>query len=322
MWIWLPDRVEGGNVGAIVARATAAGLTHVYVRTGSSRQGIENVGFLEALLPAAHAAGFLDNRCDFHNLPAIGGDVDSAEAAIEFRTARGHRIDGFVPDIETGAEGTNLSVESAAAYAQQLRAAVGAHYPLIACVPFPSARRIASFPYAAILPSYDAVAPMTYWLNRQPDTDAVAAVSWLSQFGKPVIPVGQAYDGGPEGGRPGPPPPEEIARFLDAAEAAGATGASFWSWQHATPEIWGAIAAAGEFTLPVDVPLNGAQVHAVQAELRSLGYWAPPTSTWDADTVRALQVFQIDVGLYPSGRFDAATRARLIGPMAPRILRR
>jgi hypothetical protein len=320
MWIWMPERADGGDPAAIVARARAVGLTHVYVRTGSSRQGLEATEFLEALLPVAHEAGLRVYGWDFPYLEDIPGDIERAMGAINFRTTTGHRIDGFVPDIETGAEGTNLTAEGAAAYSQQLRAAVGEDYPLIACLPNPSPRRIETFPYAAIVPHFDAVAPMVYWLNRQPDTDVAHAVSWLSQFGKPVIPVGQAYDGGPEGGRAGPPPPEEILRFLDAGEQAGATGASFWSWQHATPEIWEAIRVAGEFTIPVvDTTLVGPQLVAIQTQLTSMGYWAPPTGEWDEQTIHAVTVFQIDLGLPPTGALDPTTRAGLIGPLAPPV---
>jgi hypothetical protein len=319
MWIWLPERTLDGDADLIVERAVSAGLTHLYVRTGSSRQGFENTDFLERLLPVAHGAGLRVYGWDFPYLEDVAGDIERAMTAITFRTTTGHRIDGFVPDIETGAEGTNLSAEAAGAYSAGLRAEVGEDYPLVACVPHPSPRRIESFPYAAIIPHYDAVAPMVYWLNRQPDTDAAHAVTWLSQFNRPVIPVGQAYDGGPEGGRPGPPPPDEIRRFLAAAERYGATGASFWSYQHATPEIWTAISEAPELTLPANTPLQRTQIHAVQTQLRAMGYWAPPTGQWDAETVRGLTVFQIDRGLTPTGQFDAVTRGELLGPLAPPV---
>lgn len=321
MWIWLPDRADGGDPAAIVARATSVGLTHLYVRTGSSRQGFEATAFLEALLPVAHDAGLRVYGWDFPYLEDIAGDIQRALTAVNYRTAGGHRIDGFVPDIETGAEGTNLTAESAGAYSQQLRAAVGEDYPLVACVPHPSPQRQVTFPYDAIVPYFDAVAPMSYWLNRQPEADAQLAVSWLrSRFDKPVIPIGQAYDGAPEGGRPGPPPADEINRFIRAAEAAGATGVSFWSWQHATQEIWDAIAAAPELTVPVeDTPLDREQVVAVQTQLSSMGYWAPRTGAWDQQSVHATRVFQIEVGLVPTGVLDAVTRARLLGPLAPPV---
>jgi len=320
MWIWMPSRAEGGDPRAIVARAQAVGLTHIYVRTGSSRQGFEGAAFLEVLLPLAHDAGIRVYGWDFPYLEDVGGDVERALTAINFRTTGGHRIDGFVPDIETNSEGTNISAETASAYSQLLRAAVGVDYPLIACVPHPSPARIGSFPYAAMLSHYDAVAPMSYWLNRQPDTDAAQAVTWLSQFGKPVIPVGQAYDGAPEGGRPGPPPADEIHRFIASAERYGATGVSFWSWQHATQEIWDAIASAPELTVPLTRDeLDDDQLRAVQTQLSSMSYWAPPTGQWDEQTIRAVKAFQIELGLLPTGQLDIATRTALLGPLAPPI---
>ncbi len=98
--------------------------------------------------------------------------------------------------------------------------------------------------------SFDAIAPMVYWLNRQPDTDVAGALRDLAQYGKPVFPVGQAYDGAPEGGRAGVPPPEELWRFMRFAEANGAQGVSFWSWQAANAKAWAAITEAEEFRTP------------------------------------------------------------------------
>lgn len=201
MWLWQPEMVEGGNVVAIVERAMSAGLTHLYVRTGSSWQGFHGAAFLDQLLGPAHAAGLRVYGWDFPNLADVGADVSRAVTAIGYVTPDGQRIDGFVPDIETASEGTHLSAESAAAYGSGLRSAVGAGYPLIVCVPRPSEGMInGRFPYAEVVAPFDAIAPMVYWLNRQPDTDVAGALAYLAQFGKPVIPVGQAYDGGPEGG--------------------------------------------------------------------------------------------------------------------------
>jgi hypothetical protein len=255
---------------------------------------------------------------DFPYLDDWQADVNRALAAIGYRTPSGHRIDGFVPDIESQAEGTNLTAEAAVAYSSSLRNALGPAYPLIICVPRPSDHSIASYPYAAVIPYYDAVAPMVYWLNRQPDTDVIGAVQWLGQFGKPVLPVGQAYDGGPEGGRPGPVPAGEIQRFLAAAESVGVTGASFWSYQHATQEIWDAIGAAPEVALPpVGVPLVGAEVVAVQTQLGSLGYPVGITAVWDQPTIDAIRLLQTDLGMAPTGELDAGARSALLGPLAP-----
>jgi hypothetical protein len=57
MWIYVAEQAEGGNPDAIVARATATGLTHLYVRTGTLKGGFMAADFLNRLLPKAHAAG-------------------------------------------------------------------------------------------------------------------------------------------------------------------------------------------------------------------------------------------------------------------------
>ncbi|CAN5711995.1 hypothetical protein BH24ACT3_BH24ACT3_03500 [soil metagenome] len=249
MWMWLPERIEGNDVSTMIARAEVVGLTHLYVRTGSSRQGFYAAEFLDRILPAAHAAGIRVYGWDFPYFDEVGADINRAVAAIDHTTPGGHRLDGFSPDIETPSEGTNLTVENAVAYSVGLRRAVGADYPLIVTVPRPSAIMIAGrYPYDAVVEPYDAIAPMVYWLNRQPDADVAGALQWLSRYGKPILPIGQAYDGAPEGGRPGPPPADEIRRFLSTAQQHGASAVSFWSWQHASQEIWDTYAATPEFT--------------------------------------------------------------------------
>ena len=248
MWIYEPDKTEGGNVHAIVAKAKAVGLSHLYVRTGSSWDGFYAGAFLDQLLPVAHEADLLVYGWDFPRLIDWQADVERAKAAIDHRTPDKHRIDGFSADIETRSEGTHITGEAAAAYGASLREAVGGNFPLIATVPRPSRQQ--NYPYAEVVASFDAIAPMVYWLNRQPDTDVAGALRDLAQFGKPVFPVGQAYDGAPEGGRAGVPPPEELWRFMAAGEAGGAQGVSFWSWQAANARAWSAIAEASEFRRP------------------------------------------------------------------------
>ena len=248
MWIWEPAKTEGGDVGAIVARAKAVGLTHLYVRTGSSWDGFDGGPFLDRLVPAAHAAGLRVYGWDFPRLISVPDDVARAKEAVQHRTPGKQRIDGFAADIETRSEGTEISAQAATAYGQALRAAVGANFPLIATVPRPSPQ--ISYPFAEVVASFDAIAPMVYWLNRQPDTDVTGALRDLAAYGKPVFPVGQAFDGRPEGGRPGVPPPDEIWRFMRFGQANGAQGVSFWSWQAADQRAWNAIAEAEEFRPP------------------------------------------------------------------------
>ena len=78
----MPDQVEGGDANAIVARAKATGLTHLYVRTGSSVDGFYAAPFLDTLLPVAHAGGLKIIGWDFPYFADIGVDISRAVAAI------------------------------------------------------------------------------------------------------------------------------------------------------------------------------------------------------------------------------------------------
>ena len=241
MWIWKPEQAEHGNVAALIARAKAVGLTHVFVRTGSTWDGIQNLPYLDQLLPAAHAAGLKIYGWDFPKLAAPPDDVARAMTAINHVAPGANRLDGFAPDIETPTEGTQFTPAAAQAYGAGLRAAAGPSTLLVAVVPNPTPQMVEKYSYDAVVPVFDAVAPMIYWLNREPGSDTANAMQFLARYGKPLMPVGQAYDGGPEGGRHGVPPPGELNLFMATALKYNATAVSFWSWQHANDRAWDTI---------------------------------------------------------------------------------
>ena len=138
MWIWMEDRADGGDPAAIVARAKATGLTHLYVRTGTLKGGFIGGPFLDRLLPIAHANDIRVYGWDFPYIERPGDDVNRALAAINHTTPDGHRIDGFSADIESTNEGTTGNLEYINAYCSWLRQNVGPDYPLIATVPNPT----------------------------------------------------------------------------------------------------------------------------------------------------------------------------------------
>lgn len=322
MWIWLHDRADGGDPNAIIARAKVYGFTHLYVRTGTLREGFMAAGFLDRLLPVAHANGIRVYGWDFPYMNDPGGDVNRALAAIRYTTPDGHRIDGFAPDIETKHEGTNENIEHVRAYVTWLRENVGPDYPLIAVIPNPTPGRIArGYPFADIVGPFDGIAPMVYWMNRDPGTDVAHAISYLSQFGKPIFPIGQAYDGGIDGGPPGVPSRAAIIRFMQVADQFGATGVSFWSWQHANDEAWFAISDAAEFRLEHGAPegLRPQMIRSYQLQLAFLGYPVVVDGTWTPETANAIVAFQRDHGLPQTGIVDPATRSALLQPRAAAV---
>ncbi|MER3453408.1 MAG: hypothetical protein C4321_09830 [Chloroflexota bacterium] len=254
---------------------------------------------------------------DFPNLRDWQADVARALAAITYTTPTGHRIDGFAADIETASEGTALTPEAAFAYGTALRQGVGYGYPLVAVVPNPTPYYRSFYPYPHVVAQFDAVAPMVYWYTRDPGSDVEAAVSYLAAFGKPVLPIGQAYD---KGGGAGPPTREEILRFMEVAERKLAPGVSFWVWHHATADHWAAIRDASQFVLYQDrVNQTGGRNILVQTLLTSLGFPTKPTGDWDAQTVAQIRAFQAAAGIPVTGELDGDTRHALLVPVPPPI---
>lgn len=307
MWLHQFSRSAGGDPQRLVAEAAAHGLTHVYLRLGSSTRGFYAQGDLDRLLPVAHASGLKVVGWDFPTLHDPGVDAARAAAEITYTTIGGHRIDAFSADIETPAEGTNLSVATVTQYGRQLRFAAGPGYPLIATVPRPSPKRW--FPYAEAVASFDAVAPMVYWGARDPVRDVTGAIAALAPLGKPVLPVGQAYHSAIDGWSGGSPSKEAVAAFAQAAFDAGAVGVSFWSWQTAEPQHWAAIGEAGQFTLRPDAVASG-DVLAVRHLQRVLAAVGQPTvvdGTFGYPTQASLQAFQRMQALPDTGVLDKAT---------------
>lgn len=318
MWMWQPARTEGGNVKAIIAKAQAVGLTHIYVRMGSSKAGFHAGPFLDQILPAAHAAGIRIYGWDFPYLNDVSGDVVRALQAIKYGTPDGHRIDGFAADIEFRSMGVDITPFTAAAYGASLRHEVGNDYPLIAVVPKPN-QHTRNYPYDAIVKDFDAIAPMIYWMQTDPAHAVNQAFDRLAQFGKPIIPIGQAYDGFAEGGPAGIPAPPLLHRFMDYAAARGAAGVSFWSWQAADAPTFQAIAQNDNFRLPASIPqaLRVDQIRAFQVLLTTLGFPVAPDGVWGAQSDAALRAFQKRANLDVNGLIDNATRAMLLQPVNP-----
>jgi peptidoglycan hydrolase-like protein with peptidoglycan-binding domain len=312
MWLYQLSMANGGNAQSVVNKAKAIGLTHLYLRLGSSKGGFYDQAELDKLLPPAHAAGLKVIGWDFVYLTDPAADAARAKQEIDYTTPDGHRIDGFSADIETSSEGVNLTAAGAEAYGAQLRALVGPSYPLIATVPRPSPKR--PFPFAEATKYFDAIAPMVYWLNRDPANDVAQALADLAPLGKPILPIGQAYDGGPEGGPKGPPPKDALVRFMNVALDKGAVGVSFWVWNQATPEHWAAIDEAHAWELPAGDPSSPAAVRYLQRVISTFGRPVAQDGVLGAQTRSALAAVQQSLGLPGTGKLDRPTISSLVGP--------
>ena len=216
---------------ALVGQARAAGLDSIWVRTGGYRQGYYGDALLRTLLEPAHRAGIKVIAWDFPSLSDPAADAERARRALAF-SIRGHRLDGFSPDIETTAEGVFATPRRTSYYLSLVRRAAG-NRPVITTVPRPTAKRLASYPYRAVAAGSDALAAMVYWSCIEPGRAALTTMDGLMQFGRPVHMIGQAYDMRSEGGRSGLPTAAETWRFVDVSRRLGAMGVSLYQWDTA-----------------------------------------------------------------------------------------
>jgi hypothetical protein len=252
MWIWKAKQTEGGDVDAVVARATAAGLRQLWVRVGDSRDGFYAADYLSTLVPKAHKAGLAVIGWGFPFLHDPMSDAAWSIEAVTWKAPDGSRLDGFSPDIELSSEGVVLTERRITVYLGLVRPASPGTLLVATVYPATDARWTGTYPYRAIAPYVDAFAPMVYWGCLEPGGAAQLSIERLATL-KPVHVVGQGYDAGPEGGRVGPPSGAETVRFLDVARRDAALGASLWVWQSIGAEQWDALSA---YTWPVQAPLK------------------------------------------------------------------
>jgi hypothetical protein len=241
MWIWEWGSTDGGNAAEMVQQAVSAGLHQLWIRVGDSMNGFYGADELDALVPVAHAHGIAVIAWGFPYLWDPVGDAGWTAQILDWRAADGQRVDGYSADIEESTEGVMLSAQRAAVYLELVRQAAGSR-PVVATVyPPTDVNWKGAYPYRAMAPYVDAFAPMVYWECTDPGTDSAQDVARLSTL-RPVHVIGQAFNFAGEGGRTDSPSAAEIDEFLSAGRRAGALGASFWVWQEATSEEWGAVA--------------------------------------------------------------------------------
>ena len=257
MWIHDWSATELGHAPEVVARAQAAGLTHLYVQTGSSKKGWIGQPVLSQLLPATTGTDLKVIAWDFPKLLDPEDDARRLAKAAWWRRPGVPMVAAVAPDIETLAEGTHATPSSIERYYRTLRAALPARVAILATVPWPSEKRINRYPYTRTALHADAFVPMAYWYNRSPSVVTATSMKVLQQFGKPVFPVGQGYDGRLDAPylAEDPTPGKSVDAFVQAARSAGATSLSLWSWQTTGSMQWGALTRASRDFAPMDGPV-------------------------------------------------------------------
>ena len=304
MWIWYVNKANGGNTDAIVAQARAHGVSTVFVKAGDG--GSYWSQFTPGLVSALKAGGL--RVCAWQY---VYGTNPSAEAAVAARAITEAGADCFVIDAESEYEGR---YSQASTYVTKLRAAVGASYPL-GLAAFPYVDYHPSFPYSVFLGPGGAQfnAPQVYWKEIGGGVDAVVdhAYRFNRPYGRTIAPLGQTYDS---------PPSSEIVRFRQLAAAAGATGVSWWSWQHTAAAGWNAIgqaidplpsAPAADYAVLVK-GAKGDLVVWAQQHLRGAGQSLTVDGDFGSGTQAAVKSFQTSSALPATGKVDTATWQALL----------
>ena len=137
MWLHRLEWAAGGDPAALVAHARAVGLTHLYLRLGSSKSGFYGQGDPR---PAPARGPCRRPRRGGLGLPLPlrpPGRRRAGRGRDRLHHARRPPHRRLLGRHRDAAEGVNLTAEGAAAYGARLRELVGPGYPLIATVPPP-----------------------------------------------------------------------------------------------------------------------------------------------------------------------------------------
>ena len=290
--MWLHDwrRSEDGHASEVVARAKRAGLTHLFVQTGSSRKGWIGQEVLSQLMPATTGTDLKVIAWDFPKLDNPESDARRLARAAFWTKKGAPMVAAVAPDVETAAEGTKVTPERVRRYYTALRKALPKRTAILATVPWPSEKRTSSYPYGTTAPFTDAWIPMAYWYNRSPSVVTKTSMQWLARYGKPVMPVGQGYDGRLDAPylKADPHPDRSVAAFAYVAREQGAQSISLWSWQTTGSLQWRVLADQAKHYAPKPAPARTAA--------------AVPTPSEDARTTAEDRTKDKAPGRKPHGR--------------------
>lgn len=298
MWIWYVSKSEGGNLDAIAARARAAGVGTVFVKSADG--GDVWSQFSPQLVAGLHARGL--RACAWQFVYGLDPQAEASAAAASIAAG----ADCFVIDAETKYEGRYASAQR---YMSALRAAIGPAYPL-GFTSFPYVDYHPRLPYSVFLGPGGAQAnlPQVYWKAIGGSVDAVSAktVAQNRIYGTPIAPIGQSYDA---------PKAADLRRFRALWAGYGAGGLSWWSWQATGAAAWSVLTEPRPAAVVPPDPgwpalrqgSSGDQVIWLQQHLASADPSVALDGRFSAATKAALRSFQSARGLAASGETDAAT---------------
>jgi Putative peptidoglycan binding domain len=305
MWIWYLSQSNGGSIPSIVARAHAAGVTTLFIKSGDGSHNYWSQ-FSAELVAQLHAAGL--KACAWQY---VYGSNPVGEAELGAR-AVSSGADCLVIDAEVEYEGHYAAAQT---YINDLRARIGPSFP-VGLASFPYVSYHTAEPYSVFLGPGGAQynAPQMYWHDIGVSVDTVYANTYIGNriYARPIFPLGQTYGGVST---------SDELRFREEAVDYGATGLSFWDWQETPASGWSTLAAplvpltsvTPNTTYPqLSSGSKGDPVLWMQEHLASATPAQPTTGNFSSQTTANLKAFQTARGIPPSGVTDAATWTALL----------
>jgi len=208
------------------------GIRNLFIQTSrSNTPAIAHPEDLGKLIDSCHKHKIRVIAWAYLELKDPAADAAKMVAAAKFRSPSGESVDAIAPDLEK-----NLQNGTVTKFSQILRATLGAHYPLIACVysPLNHYEEVVNIPWKTLAQYYDVIAPMSYWNSKYQKLDAhdytLATVRTIRQLtGRSDIEIHVIGDGMGTTA-------ESIHQFMKACKRAEATSASLYPNQQATAE--------------------------------------------------------------------------------------
>jgi hypothetical protein len=298
MWIWYVSE-SGGSAAAIARKANRHHLDTVLVKSSDGSSSWSQ--FTPGLVAGLHSRGLRVCAWQF-----VYGIHPVREAKVG-AAAVDKGADCLVIDAESSYEGRYAAADR---YVRVVRRLIGGRFPL-ALAGFPYVDFHPAFPYSVFLGRGGAKlnVPQMYWRAIGTSVRHVYSHTyrWNRPYDRHVLPLGQTYQN---------PPRDQIMQFRRLAAAHGARGVSWWSWQETGGDEWRWVGRRS-IGHPGDPPPErwpgmkvgkaGDVVVVLQELLRDAGQNPEIDGSFGSRTKRAVERFQRDHGLEPTGTVRRAT---------------
>lgn len=281
-----------GDLDAYCKNLQAKGIRNLFIQTSrSNTPAVRHPEKLGPLIDACHRYGVRVIGWSFAELLDPQADAAKMIEAAQFRSAGGGRLDAVAPNLEKNLEPWRIEK-----YSKQVRASLGANYPMVAVVYSPLNRcfEVARIPWKTLAKYYDAIAPMCYWNSKYQKLDpheyTVETVRRIRELtGKPDIEIHAIGDA--MGTKK-----DSIHSFLKGCKVSEVTGVSLYPNQQMTEEQLEALSRTPDY-----LPSNARFRLAAFRDLLSGGHIDSPPGFNPASPISRHDFYKLLVrNLHPS----------------------